>query len=148
MGTTYYVHALGDPWVETLRSSGQILPLGEPSRRPTASEVAALLASSSDLGLEEHCEGTQWSATIQYAGPLARSTRLVVDEAKRGRSQGMRFEGGDPELMIAVLERLARTCGVLVLRAETSLRPIVIRAGIDPIAALAVWRQPLSEGLR
>lgn len=140
MGTTYYVHALGDRWVETLRSDGQALPLGEPSRHPTASEAATLLASFSDITLEQHRQGTEWSARIHSVGPVTLSTRLVIDEAYRGESHAMRFEGGDPELMIRVLERLAHTCGVLVLRAETTLRPIVVRAGVDPVAAHAVWR--------
>lgn len=141
VGTTYYVHALNDRWVELLREDGQSLPIGEASQHPTVRQVRSALSSSEGLIVEEHREGVYWSAAVR-APKSGTHTRVLANGVDEDQPQPITFEGGDPELMIEVLERLAHECGVLVLRAETSLRPLVVRAGAVPGEVLQPWRQP------
>ena len=123
VGTTYYVHALNDLWVELLRAEAQSLPLGEASRHPSVRQVRSALSSVDGLIVEEHRDGAHWSATVR-APKSGTRTRVLASGVDEDQPQPIHFEGGDPELMIEILERLAHECGVLVLRAETSLRPL------------------------
>ena len=141
VGTTYYVHALNDRWVELLRAEGQSLPIGEASRHPTIREVRSALSSLDGLIVEEHREGAHWTAIVR-APKSGTRTRVLASGVEEDEPQPITFEGGDPELMIEALEKLAHECGVLVLRAETSLRPLVVRAGADLGEVLQPWRQP------
>ena len=144
MSTTYYVYTLSDHWAALLRDAGQAIPEGEPSRHPTIGEVRAVLSAFDDYTVDEQRRGEYWSADVRPIRPSPGSGTTVLVNGVRDDTvpHPIMFEGGDPELMVAALERLARTCGVLILRAETSYRALVVRAGSDPRAVLEPWRVP------
>jgi hypothetical protein len=97
-----------------------------------------MLSAFDDYTVDEQRRGEYWSADVRPIRPSPGSGTTVLVNGVRDDTvpHPIMFEGGDPELMVAALERLARTCGVLILRAETSYRALVVRAGSDPRAVL------------
>ena len=141
MSTTFYVYSLGDRWTQLLRGAGQQIPTDEISRDPTVAEIREVLNSLSGYRVTEDRGDGFWRADVLgLRKPRWRTAILVNDLRSDDSPCAMTFEDGDCEVMVVILERLARVCGTLVLRAETSLRAVVIRVGSEPETTLQPWR--------
>lgn len=127
------------------------LPASNPiGRYPTPKELRRVLDSLENYTIKYHISPEHFYAHVyETAGiqpgppPLIEgpSTMLIIPDfhGDEDNCYQFYFEKGWPELIVVVLERLARITGPLVLIPDVDPKPLIISAGADPEKLLRTW---------
>jgi hypothetical protein len=130
-----------DDYAAWLRESYDIACPAGVGRFPTLPELHAVL---------DHLEGytSSWRTGKRgywYADTVEADTvdgesadMLFIDDNETA-TYGLGFQRGTPRLMLLILQRLARECGLLMLIPDTGELPVVVTADLDLDQTLLEW---------
>ncbi len=147
MGVSYSVLALDSRVCEWLRSLGVDYPEGE-SRNPEPDDYLRAIGEIPGVSIrEENALGHRcvWVENYKDRDYGWTVVRLGAEQSDQG-SCHVWFDKGDPELIVAIAERLTHACGPLVLHSASGGKPIVVHPGAVPADTLAPWRLPVESG--
>ena len=134
MGVLRTVIPLDARCAEWLDSEGIAHPDGSlTDRRPTPREVAEALRDLPGFkaAITADTDSGEWHATIEACNPADPSwTFLRISNYRDEDSpHDLCFHKGFPEVVLLVVERLARFCGPLVVVNDSGSPPVVVRGG-------------------
>ncbi len=153
MGVLYAVLPLSDKVTDWLHESGISVPTGIPSRLPTLPEIRGVLDSLDGFSVEytDRGIGEIWQAMIssisdRQAGPWTLAN--ISHRKDPSEPQLLWFAKGYAELIVDILSRLSKYCGVLVLIPDTGGSPLLISSGDNPKELCQRWDHfgPLEGG--
>lgn len=129
MGTVWTVLPVDEKMKIWLDELGVAYP-AKASRLPTGREIKATLRmlEAYDVTINAHGIGAPWQASIAHkSGATGPWTVLnIVNYTGDELEQNLFFEKGWESLVTAILKRLRKSCGPLVLIADADGDPLVI----------------------
>jgi hypothetical protein len=145
MGVNYIVLALlpneKDRIVAWLSELGIACPAGE-SRYPSIEELRSVLDHLEGYTICYNTKIGDWYADISQTDLVAGDWTVLLVSNYKGNDPDpheFSFRHGSPLLMLRILQRLARTCGPLILFPDTGDLPLVVTPELDLTQALHAW---------
>lgn len=133
-----------DDVVAWLGELGIACPGGE-SRYPTIVEICSVLDHLDGYTTHYSTDSTgrgNWYAEVSQTDQVKSDWAFLVVSNYSGNdadSHAFCFEHGSPLVMMLILQRLARTCGPLILLPDTGHFPLVVTSELDLDQALHEW---------
>ncbi len=86
--------------------------------------------------------GRYWSAWATAQPAPAEGPLILAHISETGGEDEPRqlwFERGEPAMIVAIVEKLARSCGTLCILADGGGPAVLVRSGTSPDEAIRVW---------
>ena len=127
--------------VAWLHSLDIACPMGE-GRYPSIEELRSVLDHLDEYTIDYRTGTGSWYADISQPDLVNGDwTELVVSNYSGSDtdSHEFSFRHGSPLLMMRIVQRLAGTCGPLILLPDTGGLPVVVTPELDLAQALHAW---------